>query len=91
MINTYLKNNKLDVEIFNDGVTWLDAGTHDTLLEASQFVSTIEKRQGTKIACLEEIAYRQGWIDKKQITKIAKQMFSSSYGKYLNILLDDIS
>lgn len=91
LINTYLTNNKLDVEIFNDGVTWLDAGTHDTLLEASQFVSTIEKRQGTKIACLEEIAYRQGWIDKKQIIKIAKQMFSSSYGKYLNILLGDIS
>lgn len=91
LINTYLMNNTLDVEIFNDGVTWLDAGTHDTLLEASQFVSTIEKRQGTKIACLEEIAYRQGWIDKKQIIKIAKQMFSSSYGKYLNILLDDIS
>jgi len=91
LINKYLMNNKLDVEIFNDGVTWLDAGTHDTLLEASQFVSTIEKRQGTKIACLEEIAYRQGWIDKKQIIKIAKQMYNSSYGKYLNILLDDIS
>ena len=68
LINIYLMNNKLDVGFFNDGVTWLDAGTHDTLLEASQFVSTIEKRQGTKIACLEEIAYRQGWIDKKQIT-----------------------
>ena len=90
LINIYLMNNKLDVGFFNDGVTWLDAGTHDTLLEASQFVSTIEKRQGTKIACLEEIAYRQGWIDKKQITKTAKQMSTSSYGKYLNILLDDI-
>ena len=84
-------SNKLDVEIFNDGVTWLDAGTHDSLLEASQFVSTIEKRKGSKIACLEEIAYIQGWIDKKQITKIAEQMSNSSYGKYLNILLENFS
>ena len=88
MINAYLTNNKLDVEIFNDGVTWLDAGTHDSLLKLVNLYLQLKKDKELKIACPEEIAYRQGWIDKKQITKIAKQM-QFSYGKYLNSLLEN--
>ena len=65
------------------GHTWLDTGTHDSLLEAGMFVSTLQKRQGLKIACLEEIAYRQGWINAEQLEKLAMRLVKNDYGKYL--------
>lgn len=79
----YLENNKLDVQVMGRGMAWLDTGTHESLLEASQFVHTLEKRQGLKIACPEEIAWRKGWIDTKQLKDIAKQFETNGYGKYL--------
>ena len=65
------------------GYAWLDTGTHDSLLEASQFVQILEKRQGVKISCIEEIAFRLGYIDKKQLIKLADEMKNNSYGNYL--------
>ncbi len=82
----YLNRNKLNVEILGRGFAWLDTGTHDSLIEAGQFVQTIEKRQGLKIACLEEIAYNQGWITIEDLTKISNQYSDSEYGKYLKKL-----
>lgn len=79
----YLKRGKLKVELLGRGFAWLDTGTHDSMLEASQFVQTIEHRQGCKIACLEEIAYRNGWIDKSQLLDLATPLEKSGYGKYL--------
>jgi glucose-1-phosphate thymidylyltransferase len=79
----YLKNGKLKVELLGRGFAWLDTGTHDSLLEASQFVQTIEHRQGCKIACLEEVAFRNGWIDKNQLLALALPLEKSGYGKYL--------
>lgn len=79
----YLKRGKLRVELLGRGFAWLDTGTHDSLIEASQFVQTIEHRQGYKIACLEEIAYRNGWIDKNQLLVLATPLEKSGYGKYL--------
>jgi glucose-1-phosphate thymidylyltransferase len=79
----YLENNALHVELLGRGFAWLDTGTHDSLIEAGQFVQTIEHRQGYKIACLEEIAYNNGWIDKEQILKIAKPLAKNGYGQYL--------
>lgn len=79
----YLKQNKLKVELLGRGFAWLDTGTHDSLLDAGQFVQTIEHRQGYKIACLEEIAYNNGWIDKAQVLKIAKPLSKNGYGQYL--------
>ena len=85
----YLKRGKLKVEILGRGFAWLDAGTHDSLLEASLFIQTIEKRQGLKIACIEEIAYRNGWIDKNQLKKLAKPLLKSGYGEYLMRIVGD--
>lgn len=85
----YLKRDKLKVELLGRGFAWLDTGTHDSLLEAGQFVQTIEHRQGYKIACLEEIAYNNGWIDKKQVLKIAKPLLKNGYGQYLKDLVKD--
>jgi len=85
----YLEQGKLNVELLGRGFAWLDTGTHESLLEASQFVETIEKRQGYKIACLEEIAYRNGWLSKNQIWKHAEQLNKNSYGKYLRDILED--
>ncbi|WP_314293345.1 glucose-1-phosphate thymidylyltransferase RfbA [Fusobacterium periodonticum] len=79
----YLKENNLNVVNLGRGMAWFDTGTHDALLEASNFVKTIQSRQGIMIACLEEIAYRNSWIDKEKIKKLAQPLIKSSYGKYL--------
>jgi glucose-1-phosphate thymidylyltransferase len=83
----YLEAGKLNVEIMSRGMAWLDTGTHDSLLEAASFVATIERRQGLNIACPEEIAYRQGFIDAEQLERLATPISKSSYGKYLLGLL----
>jgi glucose-1-phosphate thymidylyltransferase len=80
---TYLRMGGLSVEIMGRGYAWLDTGTHDSLLEAGQFIATLEKRQGLKVACPEEIAYRAGWIDAAQLEKLAAPMLKNSYGQYL--------
>lgn len=79
----YLKRGKLKVELLGRGFAWLDTGTHDSLIEAGQFVQTIEHRQGYKIACLEEIAYNSNWITKAKVLEIAKPLSKNSYGQYL--------
>ena len=79
----YLRQGQLNVEIMGRGYAWLDTGTHDSLLEAGQFIATLEKRQGLKVACPEEIAYRAGWIDAAQLEKLAVPMMKNSYGQYL--------
>ena len=71
------------MELLGRGFAWLDTGTHDSLMEASSFVQTIENRQGYKIACLEEIAYNNGWISKQKVLEIAKPLSNNGYGKYL--------
>ncbi|AIR62970.1 glucose-1-phosphate thymidylyltransferase [Cedecea neteri] len=83
----YLELGQLNVEQLGRGFAWLDTGTHDSLLEASQFVQTVEKRQGFKIACLEEIAYNQGWLDKETIRKIGNSLSKTGYGNYLLSLI----
>ena len=79
----YLENKNLLVQTLQRGFAWLDTGTHDSLSEASTFIEVIEKRQGLKVACLEEIAYKRGWIDKAQLKKLAEPMAKNDYGKYL--------
>lgn len=79
----YLEVNKLKVELMGRGFAWLDTGTHDSLLEASQFIETIEKRQGLKVACIEEIALYMGYINKEQVKKLAEPLQKNSYGQYL--------
>jgi len=83
----YLQNKKLHVEIMGRGYAWLDTGTYQSLLEAGQFISTIEERQGLKIACPEEISYRNGWIDKEQLEALIKPLKSNEYGNYLERIL----
>jgi len=85
----YLKQKKLNVEILGRGFTWLDTGTHESLLEAAQFVETIEKRQGYKIACLEEIAFNYHWLSKLQIQEFSKKLLKNSYGQYLMEIIKD--
>lgn len=85
----YLKRDKLKVELLGRGFAWLDTGTHDSLIEAGQFVQTIEHRQGYKIACLEEIAYNNKWISKEQVLEIAKPLSKNGYGKYLIDLIKE--
>ncbi len=85
----YLERQQLSVEIMGRGMAWLDTGTHDSLLEAAQFVQTIERRQGLKVCCPEEIAYRQGFIDAAQLEKLAVPLAKSGYGKYLQAVLKD--
>jgi len=79
----YLENKNLLVQTLQRGFAWLDTGTHDSLSEASTFIEVIEKRQGLKVACLEEIAYKRGWIDKAQLKKLAEPMAKNDYGRYL--------
>ena len=82
----YLSEGKLNVKNLGRGVAWLDTGTHDALLEAANFVQTVQKRQGFYIACIEEIAYAKGWINKEQLLKLAEPMMKTEYGKYLEAL-----
>ncbi|CAG9434740.1 TPA: glucose-1-phosphate thymidylyltransferase RfbA [Providencia alcalifaciens] len=84
----YLKNKKLKVELLGRGFAWLDTGTHDSLLDASSFVETIEKRQGFKIACLEEIAFRQKWLTTEQVLETANKFRKNNYGQYLINLVE---
>jgi len=83
ILNHYLKNNNLKLEVLNRGISWFDTGTHKSLLEASTFVEVLEKRQGLKIACLEEICFQKGYISKSDLINLAKPMKNSSYGEYL--------
>ena len=85
----YLEQQKLQVEILGRGFAWLDTGTHDSLLEASQYIQTVEKRQGLKVSCPEEIAFRQGWIDAVQMKRLANQLSKNGYGAYLHQILEE--
>jgi len=87
----YLEKQKLNVEIMGRGYAWLDAGTHDSLLEASQFIATIENRQGLKVSCPEEISYRRGWINANQLEKLAAPLLNCHYGHYLQRVLNEKS
>lgn len=84
----YLEQGELEVEVMGRGTAWLDTGTHESLLEAAQFVHTLEKRQGLKISCPEEISWRQGWIDDAQLRQLGKKLEKGGYGTYLLSLLD---
>ena len=90
LIQLYLEENNLNVELFSRGIAWLDTGTVDSLHEASSFIKTLENRQGIKISCPEEIAWRNGWINNESLISLAKPLFKSGYGKYLISLLEDI-
>jgi len=86
--NEYLRRGKLNVELLGRGFAWLDTGTYDSLMDAGQYVQTIERRQGLKIACLEEIAWRNGWLDKKALKLAANKLQKNTYGHYLQELLE---
>ena len=86
----FLQDGELKVQVFGRGFAWLDTGTHDSLSEASTFVEVIEKRQGLKIACLEGIAYRNGWISEQRLREIAQPMLKNQYGQYLLRLIDEL-
>ncbi|MBZ6006492.1 MULTISPECIES: glucose-1-phosphate thymidylyltransferase RfbA [Paraclostridium] len=88
--NEYLKRGKLKVELFGRGMAWLDTGTHKGLLDASNYVEAVQTRQGLYIACLEEIAYRKGYIDKEQLLTLAKPLMKTDYGKYLVKIADEV-
>jgi len=79
----YLDENRLSVEVMGRGYAWLDTGTHESLLEASTFIETIERRQGLKVACIEEIAFEQGYINKEQLIELAQSLSKNQYGQYL--------
>jgi len=85
----YLDKQKLNVEIMGRGYAWLDTGTHDSLLEASQFIATLENRQGLKVSCPEEISYRRGWINASQLEKLAAPLSKNGYGQYLQRVLKE--
>jgi glucose-1-phosphate thymidylyltransferase len=86
----YLEKDQLSVEIMGRGFAWLDTGTHDSLLDAAGFIATLQKRQGLMVACPEEIAFRQGWIDADAVQKVATQLSKNSYGQYLTKILSEI-
>ena len=86
----FLRDNELKVQTLGRGFAWLDTGTHDSLSEASTYIEVLEKRQGLKVACLEGIAYRQGWIDEERIRELAKPMIKNQYGQYLLKVIDEI-
>ena len=85
----YLQRGQLDVQVMKRGYAWLDTGTHESLLEASQFIATLEHRQGLKIACPEEIAWRKGFIDNQQLASLAGSLEKSGYGQYLQRLIGE--
>ena len=85
----YLKRGKLRVKLLGRGFAWFDAGTHDSFLEASEFIATIEKKTGLMVGCIEEIAYRNGWIDREQLIRLAKSLHKTDYGKYLLRLTEE--
>jgi len=85
----YLEKEKLNIEIMGRGYAWLDTGTHDSLLDASQFIATLENRQGLKVSCPEEIAYRRGWINAAQLEKLAAPLSKNGYGQYLQRVLKE--
>jgi len=85
----YLAQQQLNVEIMGRGYAWLDTGTHDSLMEAGQFIATLEKRQGLKVACPEEIAFRKGWISAEQLEQLAQPMLKNGYGQYLKQVLNE--
>ncbi|WP_119688461.1 glucose-1-phosphate thymidylyltransferase RfbA [Pseudomonas sp. PGPR81] len=85
----YLEQGRLSVEIMGRGYAWLDTGTHDSLLEASGYIATIERRQGLKVACPEEVSFRQGWIEAQQLERLAAPLAKNGYGQYLKRLLQD--
>ena len=85
----YLDRGELQVELLGRGFAWLDTGTHDSLVEASQFIHTIEKRQGMKVACLEEIAFRKGWLNHDQVAEQVKKLSKTDYGRYLQMLISE--
>lgn len=85
----YLDRGELQVELLGRGFAWLDTGTHDSLVEASQFIHTIEKRQGMKVACLEEIAFRKGWLNYDQVGEQVKKLSKTDYGRYLQMLISE--
>ena len=87
----YLENDQLSVEIMGRGFAWLDTGTHDSLLDAAGFIATLQKRQGLMVACTEEIAYRQGWINADVVQKVAAQLSKNSYGQYLLKILYEMA
>jgi glucose-1-phosphate thymidylyltransferase len=87
----YLEKNELSVEIMGRGFAWLDTGTHDSLLDAAGFIATLQKRQGLMVACPEEIAYRQGWINADDVQKVAMQLSKNSYGQYLTKILNELN
>lgn len=85
----YLERGELQVELLGRGFAWLDTGTHDSLVEASQFIHTLEKRQGMKVACLEEIAFRKGWLNHDQVAEQVKKLSKTDYGRYLQMLISE--
>ena len=88
--NSYMKDGKLKVQLLGRGMAWLDTGTHASMLQASNFVEAVQNTQGTYIACLEEISYRQGWIGKDKVLELAKPLMKTSYGKYLVDIVDEV-
>jgi glucose-1-phosphate thymidylyltransferase len=85
----YLRMGKLKVQVFGRGMAWMDAGTHESLLESANFIETIQKRQGMYVACLEEIAYRLGYITREQLRELAKSLGNTDYSSYLMLVSDD--
>ena len=90
MNQRFLEDNELKVQTLGRGFAWLDTGTHDSLSEASTFIEVIEKRQGLKVACLEGIAFRQGWIDANKMRELAQPMLKNQYGQYLLQVVEEV-